>query len=79
MEAKVDSAGRIMLPKSLREALGLAAGSVVDVSAYGRAIQITPGGRTATLEREPGGRLVAVSDTPVSDEVTSALIDSARR
>ncbi|MEI2827777.1 MAG: AbrB/MazE/SpoVT family DNA-binding domain-containing protein [Dermatophilaceae bacterium] len=79
MEAKIDSAGRVMLPKSLRDAFSLAPGSVVDISAYGRGLHITPGGRTALLRREPGGRLVAVGDTPVTDEMTFALIDSGRR
>lgn len=79
MEATIDSGGRLLLPKALRDALGLAPGSVVDISAYGRALQITPGGRTARLRREPGGRLVADGETPVSDEVTFALIDSGRR
>lgn len=79
MEAKIDAGGRVLLPKVLRDALGLAPGSVVDVSAYGRALQITPGGRTATVRREAGGRLVAEGEKPVTDEMTFALIDSGRR
>ncbi len=75
----MDAGGRILVPKALRDALGLVPGSVVDLSAYGRALQITPGGRTATLRREPGGRLVAVGGTPVTDESTFALIDAGRR
>ncbi|NLE98561.1 MAG: AbrB/MazE/SpoVT family DNA-binding domain-containing protein [Propionibacterium sp.] len=79
MEATIDSAGRILLPKSLRDAFGLTPGSKVDVSAYGDAVQITPGGRTARLERAEDGRLVAVSDTVVSDDDLFPLIDSGRR
>lgn len=79
MEAKIDAGGRLLLPKSLREALGLAPGSTVDVSPYGSGIQITPGGRTARLERTEDGRLVAVSETVVTDEAMFALIDSGRR
>lgn len=41
MEATIDSGGRLLLPKSLREALGLAPGSKVDISAYGNGLQIT--------------------------------------
>ena len=33
MEAVIDSGGRIVLPKQLRDALGLTPGSRVDVSA----------------------------------------------
>lgn len=79
MEATIDSGGRILLPKSVRDALGLVPGSKVDVAPYGSGVQITPGGRTARLDRDPGGRLVARSDTVVTDEMTFGLIDSGRR
>lgn len=79
MEATIDSGGRILLPKAMREALGLKPGSIVDISAYGSGVQVTPGGRTARLERDADGRLVAASDTVVTDEDMFALIDAARR
>ena len=79
MEAVIDSGGRVVLPKHLREALGLAAGSTVDISAYGDGLRIVPGGRTARLEREEDGRLVARADTGITDDTVFALIDAARR
>ena len=78
MEAKVDQVGRIVLPKRLRDQLGLAPGSTVDVSLYGDGLHVSPGGRTAQLERR-GGKLVAVAHTPVSDDDVFGLIDSIRR
>lgn len=77
--ATIDSDGRILLPKSLRDVLGLTPGATVDISAYGSGVQVTPGGRTARLERNADGRLVAVSDTVVTDEDMFALIDASRR
>ncbi len=79
MEATIDAGGRVLLPKALRDALGLTPGSRVDISVYGDGVQITPGGRTARLTREPGGRLVATSETVVTDEAMFALIDTGRR
>lgn len=79
MKATIDSGGRILLPKALREALGLTPGSTVDISVYGGGVQVTPGGRTARLERDDDGRLVATSDTVVTDDDLFALIDSGRR
>lgn len=79
MEAVVDSGGRVVLPKALREALGMTAGSTVDISPYGTGLQITPGGRTARLEEDPGGRLVSRGETVVTDEMMHGLIDSGRR
>ena len=79
MEAVIDSGGRGVLPKHLRDALGLTPGTTVDISPYGTGVQVTPGGRTARLEREADGRLVSRGDAAVTDETVSALIDSVRR
>lgn len=79
MEATIDSGGRLLLPKRVRDLLGLGPGSTVDVSLYGSGLQITPGGRTARLERSADGRLVARSETFVTDEIMFGLIDSGRR
>jgi len=79
MEAKIDSVGRVVLPKQLRDSLGLRPGTSVDISPYGSGLQITPGGRTARLERDPDGRLVARGDTGITDETVFALIDAGRR
>lgn len=79
MEAVVDSGGRVMLPKQLRESLGLVPGATVDVSPYGSGVQITLGGRTARLEHESDDRLVASSETVVTDEMLYAAIDAGRR
>ena len=40
--------------------------------------QVAPGGRTARLERK-SGKLVAVSDTVVTDDDVFAVIDAGRR
>jgi AbrB family looped-hinge helix DNA binding protein len=78
MQAIVDQVGRIVVPKVLRDRLGLTAGSVVDVSLYGDGLHVAPGGRTARLERRDGV-LVAVSETAVTDEDVADLVDSIRR
>ena len=69
----------MLLPKHLRDALGLTPGTTVDISPYGSGVQITPGGRTARLDREAGGRLVSRGESAVTDEMMFALIDSGRR
>ena len=79
MKVTIDSAGLLLLPKSLRDSTGLLPGAQVDVSVYGGGVQLTPGGRTARLERNADGHLVAVSDTVVTDDVLFALIDAGRR
>lgn len=78
MEVTVDEVGRIVVPKALRDRLRLAPGTKVDVSEYGDGLHIAPTGRTARLEHREG-RLVAVADTPVTDDDVFGLIDSGRR
>lgn len=77
MLTKVDALGRVVIPKSLRDSLGLKADSPVDISLYGEGLHISPIGRTARL-REEDGRLVADSDTTVTDELMFGLIDKLR-
>lgn len=79
MEALIDSAGRLVVPKQFRDTLGFAPGTRVDISPYGSGLQITPGGRTARLERSNDGRLVSRGATEVTDEMMYALIDAGRR
>ena len=79
MDAVIDSAGRVVLPKPLRDALGLSPGSSVDISVYGAGVHITSGGRTARLEHSADGRLVSRGDTVVTDDVMYAVLDSGRR
>ena len=78
METTIDSAGRIVVPKALREALGLDPGTVLDVSGYGTGLTLVPRGRTARLVEEDG-RLVADGDRTITDEDVFALIDAGRR
>ena len=78
METTIDSAGRIVVPKPLRDALGLVPGITLDVSTYGAGLTLVPRGRTARLVQE-GGHLVADSDRTITDEDVFALVDAGRR
>jgi AbrB family looped-hinge helix DNA binding protein len=78
METVIDQAGRIVLPKPIRDALGLLPGTRVDISPYGAGAQVVPAGRTARLVEEDGV-LVSAGDTPVDDDVVFALVDAGRK
>jgi AbrB family looped-hinge helix DNA binding protein len=79
MEATVDAVGRIVLPKALRDLLGLEPGSTVDISQYGAGLTVIPHGRTAKLVEENGALVVAAGETVLTDEVMYRLIDAGRR
>ncbi len=78
VKTSIDSAGRIVVPKVLRDALGLIPGSTVDISRYGAGLHLIPSGRTARLVDE-SGVLVATGDIEIDDQDVFALIDSGRR
>lgn len=78
MEAVVDSVGRLVVPKAIRDALGLTAGTKVDISLYGSGLHVVPIGRTARLV-EDGARLVADSETVVTDDDVFGLLESIRK
>lgn len=78
MKAVLDSVGRVVIPKALRDALGLQPGSAVDLSRYGAGLNLVPSGRTARLV-ERNGALVATGDTIIDDDTVFALLDSGRR
>jgi AbrB family looped-hinge helix DNA binding protein len=71
MRTTIDKAGRVVIPRSLRESHGLGPG-VVEVVADGAGIRIEPVA-TESLE-EHGSRLVVpASGTVITDEMVRAL------
>jgi AbrB family looped-hinge helix DNA binding protein len=78
VKVSIDSVGRIVVPKPLRDALGLTPGTTVDISRYGAGLQLIPTGRTARLVDE-SGVLVATGTTEIGDDDVFALLDAGRR
>lgn len=78
MKTTIDAAGRIVVPKGLRDRLGLEPGTTVDISPYGAGLQLIPVGRTARV-RTIRGAVVAESETVITDDDVFALIDADRR
>ena len=78
MKAVVDSVGRVVVPKPLRDALGLQPGSQVEISRYGAGLQLVPAGRTAEVVVE-GGVSVITGNTRIDDETVFDLLDAGRR
>jgi len=74
----MDAVGRVVVPKALRDALGLQPGSEVEISRYGAGLQLIPAGRTAQVVLE-GGVPVATGDTRIDDETVFGLLDAERR
>jgi len=81
MKATIDQAGRLVIPRALRAAIGLADGGVVEVIESDGRIMISPQPVTKRLV-ERDGVVVCVPDEPVptlSAEAVRELLESGRR
>lgn len=77
MRSTIDKAGRIVVPKVLRDRIGLRAGEV-ELTSDGTGIRIEPIAGAGLAEE--GGRLVIpASGVKIDDELVLALRDADRR
>lgn len=73
MVTTIDSAGRIVVPKRLREELGFRPGQRLELRAVDGRLEIEHPVTPMRLERDRRGRLVAVADRPMP-ELTQELV-----
>lgn len=81
MKVAIDRAGRVVLPKAIREAAGLTGGAEVDVRVVGAVIEIEPVQPVVRMRTRPG-RLpvleVQGDVEPVTDEDVRAGLEEQR-
>jgi len=77
MRATIDKAGRLVIPKPLRERLGLRPG-VVEVVVDGAGIRVEPLA-DESLERRGGRLVIPASGTSMDDEMVRSLRDDGQR
>ena len=76
MRAAIDKAGRLVIPKALRDSLGLVPGEV-EVTPDGAGLHVEPLANDELAEED--GFLVIPADVPVSDELVRTLRDANQR
>ena len=81
MRATIDAAGRVVIPKSLREAIGLSDGGEVDIQLTDGALIVTPPTvRKRVVDRDGRATIVPDEDLPLlSDDVVRDVLDVIRR
>ncbi|HXM58816.1 MAG TPA: AbrB/MazE/SpoVT family DNA-binding domain-containing protein [Candidatus Dormibacteraeota bacterium] len=81
MRGTADSAGRVVLPKPIRDAAGLAGGQEVEVRMAGAIIEIEPIQPEVRLRTRPGRLPLLEVDgevEPVTDEDIRAWLEAQR-
>jgi len=81
MKTTIDGAGRVVVPKVLREALQLQGGSVLDIRVRGGLLELEPMPTPMRLVRR-GKSLVATTEGPlpaIGPEEVRAATESTRR
>ncbi len=81
MKTTMDAAGRVVIPKSLRERLGLNGGEVLELREREGRIELEPAATPMTLAKTKGG-LAAVPERrlpPLTDDVVRATLERSRR
>lgn len=77
MRTTIDKAGRLVIPKALRDHLGLVPGEV-DVEVDGAALRVQPVCDLAELTDENGRLVIAPTGTRLSADTVGGLIDEDR-
>lgn len=78
MKTTIDAAGRVVIPKAVREALGLQAGQTLEVEAREGRIEIEPVPTPMRLERRGRG-VVAVPEDDVPELTAEEVRDTLER
>lgn len=82
MRTTIDKAGRVVVPKALRDELGLRAGQELEVRAVDGRLEIETPPTRMWLERNEHGYLVARTDRvmpPLTQELVREVLEQIRR
>jgi AbrB family looped-hinge helix DNA binding protein len=79
MRATIDAAGRLVVPKSLRDELGFAPGMELELSAVNGWLEVRVPSRVRVEEGPHGVRFAADDADELTDEQVRELIEKSRR
>jgi AbrB family looped-hinge helix DNA binding protein len=81
MKTTIDAAGRVVIPKELRERLGIRRGRPLEISERDGRIEIEPTPTAMTLARRAGGPVAVAGEKlpPLTDELVRDTLERTRR
>jgi AbrB family looped-hinge helix DNA binding protein len=78
MEVTIDRAGRVVVPKPQRDALGLTPDVPLDIELVGDHLELRPRHPTPEIVEGPNGPVIARTGTPLSDAEVRGVLESVR-
>lgn len=78
MRTTIDQAGRLVVPKALRDRVGLRPGPV-DISAHGARLHVEPVVEEDGVEQRTGRLVIPPSGAAIDDDTVTALRDGDQR
>lgn len=81
MKTTIDRAGRVVIPKTLRERLRLVGGEAVEIRERDGLIEVEPVSAPMKLVQRKGGPVAVPDDSlpPLTDETVRATLEHIRR
>jgi AbrB family looped-hinge helix DNA binding protein len=79
MRATIDAAGRLVVPKPLRDQLGLAPGTELELQAVDGRLEVAIPSRVRVEDSPDGLRFVAEAAQPLSAAQVRELMERSRR
>lgn len=79
MRTTIDAAGRLVVPKALREELGFAAGMELELEAVDGRLEVAVPSRVRVEDGPHGVRFAADAAAPLSAERVRQLMERGRR
>jgi AbrB family looped-hinge helix DNA binding protein len=77
MRTTIDKAGRLVIPRSIRDRIGLGGGGIVELELDGAGVHIEPVAGTG-LREEGDLLLIPAAGTPITTSLVRELIDADR-
>jgi AbrB family looped-hinge helix DNA binding protein len=78
MRVTIDRAGRIVVPKPLREALGLSPDTPLEIDVVDGHLEVSARHEPPLVVDGPNGPMVAATGTPVSTEDIRRVLETIR-
>jgi AbrB family looped-hinge helix DNA binding protein len=78
MHVSIDSAGRVVVPKQLRDELGLTPETPLEIDVVDGHLELSALHEPARLVEGPNGPMMAATGTPLTDEDVRRTLEAVR-